>query len=89
MKWKDFPEHQWLLSMSNQKIENYFYNKMMDRKILYPNELNEVYKKNDKMWFITCDWDKEKNMYVIIGTTYSNKQTIGFSFMSRFQGNQM
>ena len=61
---------------------------MIERdKSIDPNEFLIVYEKNDLFWIITGTWSKEKNLYLIMSTHYTNKQSIQLSFTTTIKGN--
>ena len=88
MKWEDFSEYQMFLSMTNKEVEDHLNKIFQDRIKNFPNELLVFYKKHGFMWTIVQTWDKDKSIYIITGTTYTNKQSIGLGFYSGFEGNQ-
>lgn len=88
LKWREFPKYKMLLSMSNSKIKELMINNMIGRdKSIDPNEFFIVYEKNDLFWIITGTWSKEKNLYLIMCTHYTNKQSIQLSFTTTIKGN--
>lgn len=88
LKWREFPKYKMLLSMSNSEIKELLINNMNGRdKSIDPNEFSVVYEKNDLFWVITGTWSKEKNLYVIMSTHYTNKQSIQLSFLTSVMGN--
>ena len=88
LKWKDFPKYEKFLSMSNHDVNEHM-NKIMKKRLSdFPNENLVFYMKDNLTWYIIVTYSQEKNIYVVSGTTYTNKQSTYFSFVSQFEGNQ-
>ena len=52
----------------------------------YRDEVVEFYKNNNHSWTILVAWNKEKNLYIISTSNYSNKQAINLTFKSSISG---
>ena len=85
-KWKDYPKYKKFLSMSDEEIKRVIINNSNSRgKNNDPNEFIDFYDINNRFWMITGTWSDEKNLYVIICSHYTNKQSIQFSFLTNLE----
>ncbi|MDG1823111.1 MAG: hypothetical protein P8H25_07060 [Flavobacteriaceae bacterium] len=83
LKWRDYPKYKMLLNKSDLEIKKIILNNSKSRdKTVDPNESRYFYEINNNFWTIVVTWSNEKNLYVIICQSYSNQQTIQFSFMT-------
>lgn len=81
MKYSDYPKYQKLSSMSGEQIKDRIKSSILNRdKNKYPNEFHEFHEKNNLFWTIVGVWDKDKDIYVLISTTYLKNQSISLSF---------
>jgi hypothetical protein len=83
LKWRDYPKYKMLLNKSDLEIKKIILNNSQSHdKTVDPNEFRYFYEINNNFWTIVGTWSNEKNLYVIICQSYSNEQTIQFSFMT-------
>ena len=87
IKWRDFQKYKMMLSMSDSEIKELMIDNMKGRdKNIDPNEFVFFYEKNNLFWTIVGTWSEEKNLYLIMSTFYTNKQSIQLSFHTNIKG---
>lgn len=81
MKYLDYPKYKKLSSMSSEQIRDRIKSNILNRdKNKYPNEIHDFHEKNNLFWMIVGFWDKDKDIYVLMSTTYLKNQSISLSF---------
>ena len=87
LKWRDFPKYQKMMEMSDVEIQKMMLERFKNRNIR--DEVVKFYEKNNQPWTILVAWNKEKNLYIISTSNYSNKQAINLTFKSSISGESL